>query len=177
MLDRRRPSDVYKVPSVLWRLVDFLMRPGAIETPNLFLLAGDRVVSAKLMDALDLHIPFDDALYNEDGYYAAAELILRFVEALPDSLIPSQYFDACLAVSNDRMKTFKLVGDIPEQYYLLFEYILRFFRDYLLARNVTVQVDPIVHLMAVMFIRKPNHAKLSANEASSMFNFFSHFFR
>lgn len=177
MLDRRRPSDVYKVPSVLWRLVDFLMRPGAIETPNLFLLAGDRVISGKLLDALDLHTPFDESLYNEDGYYAAAELILRFVEALPESLIPSQYFEACIAVANDRAKTFKLVGELPEQNYLLFEYILRFFRDYLLARNSTVRVDPIVHLMAAMFIRKPNHAKLSANEASSVFNFFSHFFR
>lgn len=153
------------------------MRPGAIETPNLFLLAGDRVVSAKLLDALDLHTPFDDALYNEDAYYAAAELILRFVEALPDSLIPSQYFETCLAVSNDRMKTFKLIGEMPERNYLLFEYILRFFRDYLLARNATLQVDPLVNLMAAMFIRKPNHAKLSVSEGSSMFNFFSHFFQ
>ncbi len=62
VLDRRRPSDIFKVPSVLWRLVDFLMRPGAIETPNLFLLAGDRDIAIKLQNALDTHEAFDESI-------------------------------------------------------------------------------------------------------------------
>jgi hypothetical protein len=62
VLDRRRPSDIFKVPSVLWRLVDFLMKPGAIETPNLFLLAGDREVAISLQNAIDQHEAFDESI-------------------------------------------------------------------------------------------------------------------
>ena len=37
------------------------MKPGAIETPNLFLLAADREVTIKLQNALDAHEAFDEA--------------------------------------------------------------------------------------------------------------------
>ena len=112
--------------------------------------------------------------YNEDDI-SAAELILWFVEALPESLIPSQYFEAtCIAVANDRAKHLSWSESCRNKT-IFFEYILRFFRitcwpEILQSELIHCSFDGChVH-------SQTNHAaKLSANESSSVFNFFHTF--
>lgn len=65
---------------------------------------------------------------------------------------------------------------MPEPNYLLFEYILRFWRDVLLARNGTVSADAIIKIMVAIFVKKPNRARMSVFEQRSIYKFFSFFF-
>lgn len=111
------------------------MKPGAIETPNLFLLAGEREVTVKLQNALDLHEAFDESLgkvsaqilkhsFNfcldrSHSNYAAAELILRFFEALPESIIPSDLFPLCIDASTNRDAAFAVRIVAPTCFNLL----------------------------------------------------------
>lgn len=44
----------------------------------------------------------------EVGYHSIAESILRFFGALPDSLIPSIYYEKCLQASKTSDATFKV---------------------------------------------------------------------
>lgn len=44
----------------------------------------------------------------EVGFHSIAESILRFFGALPDSLIPSLYWDKCIQASKTTEATFKV---------------------------------------------------------------------
>ena len=58
LLDRKEPKLLFKVPTVLWRLIDFLIDQNALETENLFLLSGDEELNCLIQSSLDLHEPF-----------------------------------------------------------------------------------------------------------------------
>lgn len=63
LLDRDEPKLLFKVPTVLWRLVDYLIdQASAIQTPNLFLLSGTRQFNNLIQNSLDLNEPFPDEI-------------------------------------------------------------------------------------------------------------------
>ena len=63
LLDCNEPKLLFKVPTVLWRLVDFLIeQPGAMKTPNLFLLSGTTQFNNSIQNSLDLNEPFNDEI-------------------------------------------------------------------------------------------------------------------
>lgn len=63
LLDRNEPKLLFKVPTVLWRLVDFLIdQPNALKTTNLFLLSGTTQFNNSIQNSLDLNEPFSDEI-------------------------------------------------------------------------------------------------------------------
>ena len=66
---------------------------------------------------------------------------------------------------------------MPERNYLLFEYILRFWRDVLLPRNDTLSIDAIIKIMIAIFVRKPDHSGITVFEKRSLYAFFENFFK
>ena len=63
ILDRKEPKLLFKVPTVLWRLVDYLIdQKDALRTPNLFLLSGTDHYNNSIQNALDLHEPFPEEI-------------------------------------------------------------------------------------------------------------------
>lgn len=62
ILDRKDPNLLFKVPTILWRLVDFLIDQRALEVQNLFLLSGTEQFCNMIQDSLDLHEPFPEEI-------------------------------------------------------------------------------------------------------------------
>ena len=92
ILDRNEPKLLFKVPTVLWRLVDFLVdQPGALQTPNLFLLSGTNKFNNLIQNSLDLHEPFPeeiskhkndnmllmDITYNNNNFFYFYSMLFR----------------------------------------------------------------------------------------------------
>lgn len=75
ILDRNEPKLLFKVPTVLWRLVDFLVdQPGALQTPNLFLLSGTNKFNNLIQNSLDLHEPFPEEISKYKNDYEIENL-------------------------------------------------------------------------------------------------------
>ena len=63
LLDRKEPKLLFKVPTVLWRLVDYVIdQSGALKAPNLFLLSGTEHFNNLIQNCLDLHEPFPEEI-------------------------------------------------------------------------------------------------------------------
>ena len=80
-----------------------------------------KLVNLESVESVASLISFLDC---EVGYHSIAESILRFFNALPDTLIPSILFQECLAASRTPEATIK----VPELTYALFKYNLGFER-------------------------------------------------
>lgn len=61
MLDRNHPSKTYRVPTPVWRLVDFVVHAGR-SVDNLFLLAASAEVDKCIISCLDSNEPFPASL-------------------------------------------------------------------------------------------------------------------
>ncbi|KAJ9068326.1 hypothetical protein DSO57_1029940 [Entomophthora muscae] len=115
------------VPFVLWRIVDFIHQYG-MEVEHLFLTPGDQHTMLYIRECLDTGDDFDlDRLLIDpthapppleegvtsydpppidsvspahlDGIHSMAEMLIRFLEALPIPVIPFSLYDLCLEAS------------------------------------------------------------------------------
>jgi hypothetical protein len=88
------------VPAAVWKLADFIYTRGP-ETDGLFFSSGFPEEVARLQDCLDLDLPLPEALATEAGLLSAAELLLRFLDCLPDAVIPADSYAQCLDACED----------------------------------------------------------------------------
>ncbi|KAI0240548.1 hypothetical protein L0F63_007435 [Massospora cicadina] len=115
------------VPLALWRIVDFIHQYG-MEVEHLFLTPGDQHTMLYIRECLDTGKDFDlDRLLIDpthapppaeeafatfdpppidavspaylDGIHSMAEMLIRFLEALPVPVIPFSLYDLCLEAS------------------------------------------------------------------------------
>lgn len=91
---------IRKVPVPIWRLADFIFNHGP-ETENLFLSTGFEEEVSQIQNCLDAGTSIPDELATEAGLLSAAELLLRFLDSLPDSVIPSEHYQEAINACED----------------------------------------------------------------------------
>ena len=89
------------MPDELWRMTDFIMKYGK-NCGSLFLERGDEIVGKGIREYLDTAKEFDSTLEGEIGVLSMAETLLRFLEALPTSIIPSTVYEKAIRVAENR---------------------------------------------------------------------------
>jgi inositol polyphosphate 5-phosphatase INPP5B/F len=85
------------MPDELWRMTDFLMQYGR-SCGSLFLERGDEKLCRGIRECLDTAREFDSVLLEEQemGVLSMAETLLRFLDALPDSVIPAEMYEKAI---------------------------------------------------------------------------------
>ncbi|KJE90079.1 inositol 5-phosphatase 4, variant 3 [Capsaspora owczarzaki ATCC 30864] len=80
------------IPKELWRMVDFLFTYG-LDEDNLFATSGNEQSMELIRECLDTGLPFETM---PDAVHSISECLIRFLEALPDPVIPFVHYQRCL---------------------------------------------------------------------------------
>lgn len=91
------------LPDELWRMTDFILSYGR-GCSSLFLERGDEGVCRGIRECLDTAKEFDPEIVLEGdiGVLSMAETLLRFLDALPESVIPAYLYDKVIRLSESR---------------------------------------------------------------------------
>lgn len=94
------------MPDELWRMTNFIRNHGQ-SCGSIFLERGDEMLCRGIRESLDTANEFDERLIGkgEIGVLSMAETLLRFLEALPNSIIPANVYDKVIRIGENRGST------------------------------------------------------------------------
>ena len=94
------------LPDEMWRMTDFIMSYGP-GCGSLFLERGDEQLCRGIRECLDSAKEFDLKLISEGeiGVMSMAETLLRFLDALPTSIVPEDVYPRALKVIDSKGST------------------------------------------------------------------------
>jgi inositol polyphosphate 5-phosphatase INPP5B/F len=94
------------MPDELWRMTNFIRNHGQ-SCGSIFLERGDETLCRGIRESLDTAREFDRRLITEGeiGVLSMAETLLRFLEALPNSIIPENVYDKVIRIGENRGST------------------------------------------------------------------------
>ena len=94
------------LPDEMWRMTDFIMSYGP-GCGSLFLERGDEELCRGIRECLDSAKEFDLKLISEGeiGVMSMAETLLRFLDALPTSIVPEDVYPRALKVIDSKGST------------------------------------------------------------------------
>ncbi|ORX55629.1 DNase I-like protein [Hesseltinella vesiculosa] len=168
-------SQQANLPKELWRLLTFLWNKNMLTLPNLFLEHGDRMICDYIRKCLDAGDTFDPSILlgeEEDqtqeavGANSVIDVLVAFLECLPEPVIPTQFYAEALAASDapDRIKLLK--DKLPPLYRNVLLYITSFLADAIQYAPAAVKQDRrscIVSLFTVLL--RPDLAYKETNPA------------
>jgi hypothetical protein len=101
-------------------MTDFLMRYGRT-CGSLFLERGDERMCRGVRECLDTAREFEAVLVEEQemGVLSMAETLLRFLDALPDSVIPAQLSEKALRLGESNGSVMQVISFILQFYFRL----------------------------------------------------------
>ncbi|KAE9097069.1 Type II inositol 1,4,5-trisphosphate 5-phosphatase [Phytophthora fragariae] len=130
-------SDSQKVPKELWRMVNDIYE-NYMQEKNLFVEAGGKAEIVQLREALDTGAP----LPTHSGY-STAELLVRWLQALRQSVVPDEALAAAVASTNGNMAQGcrALLDALPPVRYNVVVYLVSFLRE-VLKHSATNKLTP-----------------------------------
>ncbi|GMF21529.1 unnamed protein product [Phytophthora lilii] len=128
-------SDSQKVPKELWRMVNDIYE-NYMQEKNLFVEAGSKVEIVQLREALDTGTPFP-----QHSGYSTAELLVRWLQALRQSVVPDEALVAASASGNVAQGCRALLDALPPVRYNVVVYLVSFLRE-VLKHNATNKLTP-----------------------------------
>jgi hypothetical protein len=92
------------MPDELWRMTDFIMTHGQ-RCASLFLERGDENLCKEIRECLDTASEFDQHIISEGeiGVLSMAETLLRFLDALPEAVVPAKVYDRAIKLGESKM--------------------------------------------------------------------------
>ncbi|CAH0482792.1 unnamed protein product [Peronospora belbahrii] len=126
-----------KVPKELWRMVNDIYG-NFMQEKNLFVEAGSKVEIVQLREALDTGAPFP----SHSGY-STAELLVRWLQALRQSVVLDEALAAAVASANGNMGQGcrVLLDALPPVRYNVMVYLVSFLRE-VLKHSATNKLTP-----------------------------------
>ncbi|XP_074662996.1 type II inositol 1,4,5-trisphosphate 5-phosphatase-like [Tubulanus polymorphus] len=124
--DNARKGICFEVPLEIWRLVDHIYRNG-LEEEGLFqegLLLWNLQTIRETLDAGDTE-EFCESVHT------IAETLLILLDALPEPVIPSNFYQRCLDSCNDEELAKEVVYNLPPVHRSVFHYLCSFLRELL----------------------------------------------
>ncbi|KJE90094.1 inositol 5-phosphatase 4, variant 19 [Capsaspora owczarzaki ATCC 30864] len=115
------------IPKELWRMVDFLFTYG-LDEDNLFATSGNEQSMELIRECLDTGLPFETM---PDAVHSISECLIRFLEALPDPVIPFVHYQRCLDSNSNYTLCKQVLTQLPSEHYNLFVYLMAFLREVL----------------------------------------------
>ncbi|KAG5437288.1 hypothetical protein PCANB_001081 [Pneumocystis canis] len=140
-LDYTKPSDMNEPTSCFWgvpkeilRMTEYLIKWGK-DVDNLFFLPGSTLIMTHIREALDTGNEFDMFILEKTeskdkmGVISMAETLTMFLDALPDSVIPSFFYDKCIKASYNKKESVDILDILPSLNVNLFIYMVNFMRE------------------------------------------------
>jgi len=121
-----------RIPKELWRIIDWLYKY-SLDQDELFVETGNQDEMALIRECLDKgeELPTRGTISN----HSMAETLLRFIESLPDPIIPLKNYREALDSSNNSTNCRNFVNTLPELNRTCFCYIISFLKEVLALRN------------------------------------------
>ncbi|KAI8339909.1 Endonuclease/exonuclease/phosphatase [Chlamydoabsidia padenii] len=132
------------LPKELWRILTFLWNKNMLSMENLFLDHGDRVVSDYIRKCLDSGDSFDTSILlgeiadgpdekqdtdDSVGANSMIDVLLAFLECLPEPVIPTSLYSRVLAASDSDDQVKLLKDNLPHLNLNVLLYITSFLTD------------------------------------------------
>jgi len=115
------------IPKELWRVIDFIYKKGPNEE-GLFLQSGVQKEMEIIRECLDTGESF--APYNV-SIHSMAETVIRFLESLPEPVIPYSLYNQALEASSVYAQCRLITAYLPTYNYNVFYYLISFLREVL----------------------------------------------
>uniref|UniRef100_A0A914XHB7 Rho-GAP domain-containing protein n=1 Tax=Plectus sambesii TaxID=2011161 RepID=A0A914XHB7_9BILA len=165
LIDLGPPSNVpdnLPVPKELWRMVEHIRTTG-LDEPDLFSQPGAQNDFIAIREALDAGFP-EQLPCPDRGVHSVCEALLRFLDSLPESVIPLAFQDRCLRVSQSPVACWQIVDQMPVIHSETFHYLIQFLREVLQhsVRNGTTELT-LCETFAGLFFRMDGEKKSSSD--------------
>jgi phosphatidylinositol-bisphosphatase len=99
------------MPDELWRMTDFIINHGHT-CGTLFLERGDEHICREIREYLDTARDFQGRIIaeREMGVLSMAETLLRYLDALPESVIPAELYEKALRIGELKTSTIQVLA-------------------------------------------------------------------
>lgn len=140
-----------KIPKEVWILVNHLFTKSC-DQEDLFQTPGLQEELQNIIDCLDTSIPDTLAGCN----HSVAEVLLIFLEALPEPVLCYELYHRCLDCSHDSRLCKQLISQLPRAHRNVFRYLMAFLKELLKhSHNNNLTANLIATLFASLLIRPP----------------------
>uniref|UniRef100_H2TD63 phosphoinositide 5-phosphatase n=1 Tax=Takifugu rubripes TaxID=31033 RepID=H2TD63_TAKRU len=140
-----------KIPKEVWILVNHLYTK-ACDQEDLFQTPGLQEEMQNIIDSLDTSIPDTISGCN----HSVAEVLLIFLEALPEPVVCYELYQRCLDCNHDSRLCKQLVSQLPSAHRNVFRYLMAFLKELLKhSHNNNLTASLLATLFASLLIRPP----------------------
>uniref|UniRef100_A0A3Q3VSB2 phosphoinositide 5-phosphatase n=1 Tax=Mola mola TaxID=94237 RepID=A0A3Q3VSB2_MOLML len=140
-----------KIPKEVWILVNHLYTKSC-DQEDLFQTPGLQEELQNIIDCLDTSIP--DSLSGCN--HSVAEVLLIFLEALPEPVVCYELYQRCLDCAHDSRLCKQLISQLPRAHRNVFRYLMAFLKELLKhSHNNNLTASLIATLFASLLIRPP----------------------
>ncbi|XP_048414214.1 type II inositol 1,4,5-trisphosphate 5-phosphatase isoform X2 [Stegostoma tigrinum] len=150
-LANEEPLDI---PKEIWMLVNHLHRNASLQG-DLFQQPGLKSEFEEIRDCLDTGIP--DFLPGSN--HSVTEALLLFLDALPEPVIPYNFYKKCLESPCSYAQSEQVVTTIPQIHKNVFNYLIAFLQD--LLKNAVynnLDVATLASIFGALLLRPPPSA-------------------
>uniref|UniRef100_A0A674N9E0 phosphoinositide 5-phosphatase n=1 Tax=Takifugu rubripes TaxID=31033 RepID=A0A674N9E0_TAKRU len=142
LIDLEKPL---KIPKEVWILVNHLYTK-ACDQEDLFQTPGLQEEMQNIIDSLD----------TTGCNHSVAEVLLIFLEALPEPVVCYELYQRCLDCNHDSRLCKQLVSQLPSAHRNVFRYLMAFLKELLKhSHNNNLTASLLATLFASLLIRPP----------------------
>jgi hypothetical protein len=102
-----------------------------VNVKSLFSSSGDPAIILQIIEALDTGTQFQVPSESAQSVYSMAEAFIRFLDDLPEPVVPVFFFQKCIDSINSAILAKHVISEIPSVNYNVFIYVTSFLRDYI----------------------------------------------
>lgn len=158
-----------RIPWVVSVLVEHIARFG-LEQEGIFIESGDPEHLNMLQDFLDAGESIPDTLTSEVALYSVAEMLLCFLDALPEPVIPYDYYNAFIQTEGRPSEIALLLEAMPKAHVAMYKYLLHFIKHTLLQHASYPAISPenAASIFGNVLLKSPqSRQRRDSREASS----------
>jgi len=159
-IESKDPNEYLSIPKELWRITDYLFNR-AMNVEQIFLHSGIPTQVEEIREQLDLGLPFDTENISP---HSMAETLIRFLECLPEPVMPFAFYELVLASQNTE-DAVTIVSSIPFENNNVFTYVVAFLRKLLSTPENGLTEEKITMLFSRVLMRPRSESQNSAQAA------------
>lgn len=150
------------VPVPIWILVDFIRNNGQ-GVEGMFIINGDHHHINSIQDALDAGSTIPDDCKSPVGVLSACQQLLRFLDSLPDSVIPRKFCKDCTIFSEDPKSAKVLIEAMPKVHRDSFEFICDFLKSFVLPQDKSTEPIELAYAFGPVMIKSIDRKELTSD--------------
>ncbi|KAI9253534.1 hypothetical protein BDA99DRAFT_520052 [Phascolomyces articulosus] len=159
-------ENVLQIPKIVPFLADAVIRLHGQQTEGIFRVPGDAD------DVTELRVRIENGNYDATGITdpnVPASLLKYWIRDLPEPLISAEFYDACVACSEDIDKAIDIINALPDVNRRIVLYILSFLQEFIdpdVIKHTLMNVHNLAMVYAPNLLRCPSEKLTTVLENS-----------